>query len=640
MGAIDEITASISSFAKGDEQEEKYFHFEPWDVIERPKWMHDQARKDNIDLYSEDMIKHVGKDPHPFQTGFLLSSAFFRSMAAGTSVGKSITAVYEIPMMLTGVIPFSLRCDEGVDTGVKRMITEDNILRWGRRDSSTGALLDYDISAPKPRDWDEWDCGNIVGVGVYPRDKVAAAGSEYWVGTYMRAKDVYWWPAFSNTKNRVIPEFLIDKTRANKGYDKEKGIVYLVKDSSFTMITYESGYERFEAKRVHGINLDEEPADEKIVQAAQQHTRFFSMTETPYRGMTYSKGLFYPKKLSDENKTFHATQYDSPYQSQKIVDIKRENMNPWDIAARVWGMHSESTGKPYYDRSKITGWIHRYRCIYSTSEIVPGDSVLISAPDSPPVFRTEVTFRETEENQTTAWRIYEEPIEGEAYLCTVDPAQGSENPEDAADTCASLITRKPKDAERPIICATLRSTLEVLPFARVVAVGLQAYNNALLAAETTRAAANQAFAGELKDYQYWYHHVSVNNASGKPQKKIGWDTNKATRPAMFDMIGDWIRDFGPEEYPEIPDEPLLTELAACVVGKNGRPDHTGKGSLDTAICFGICLYVYRHAPHQVTCNKTFAQKERFPVIMKLLNRGTDTESNKSGYLAANLGSGR
>jgi hypothetical protein len=113
-------------------------------------------------------------------------------------------------------------------------------------------------------------------------------------------------------------------------------------------------------------------------------------------------------------------------------------------------------------------------------------------------------------------------------------------------------------------------------------------------------------ANELKDWPYWYMHTSIQDSTGNAREKKGFDTTSKSRDTIFDLIKDWVLEFPEDKYPYIPDEPLLLELAQAIVSKTPggkqRCDHTEQGTLDSTICFGIILYIFKFASDQIRCN--------------------------------------
>jgi len=626
-----------------DDATSKFYGFEPWDVAEREDWVYQLALDDGVDLRSDEIIKMCGPVPRDFQTGFFMSKKFFRVLMAGSQVGKSICPLMELFIRTTGETPISFRYPRGFDTGIKREVTRENILRWGRHDSVTGTLIDYDPSVPRPEDWSEWDCGTIVGAGIYPKEKIFPPGSQVWIGTFMKAMNNFWWPRFYEQGWMVVPQSFIDRGKGNNGYNVNDRIMYLVRDAKVLIVTYESGYDRFEAERSNMLVLDEEPPNEQIFQSAQQHTSNLCLIETPYRGITFTKKLVFGVASADKD-VFHACQYDSPYQENNAVDMMRKNMEPWHRASRIWGVPSEAYGKPYFDRKKISSWLSRFQYPKNYVRFVPSAEYFgildedIMGYVRKGLLSVSINAEPMDnDNSQNTWLMFEDVMPDQGYVMTVDPAEGAENPDEAADLCAAQIWRPPlkgKNEKRPVLCASLASTLETIPFARVCLMAARYYNNALLGAETKRGFSNATFAGEARDWPYWYHMVLVHDATGKPKKNKGFDTNAKTRSSIFDLISAWLGDFDETEHPHIPDEGLLHELYAAVRGKNGRCDHTHAGTLDRSVCMGIFLYILANSLEQISCNVERKRKKSF--FEKVLFKAPQEKAEKPLYLGENM----
>ena len=603
-----------------------FFAFEPYDVSKRPKWVIDQAHRDGVDLFTEEMLYHVGADPHKFQSGFLLSMAPFRTMLAGSRCGKTCVDLVELAIMVSGEKPISMRVDKGVKTGFKRKVSKENIVRFGRFDGRTGNFLDHDFSAARPSGWDEWDCGYIEGVGVYPDEKIAKPGETLWIGCTQRALTERWWTSFENDDNGFFPAEFIDRKRGYNGYMKSENVVFGVRGIRIAMISYESGFRKFEAAGkeaigIHAVFFDEEPPDRACVTAAVNRCRYFSLSETPYLGITYTKNLiFNPKKDRKKNQVFHATIYDSPYFNKEIIDHRRSMMPPHEIGARIWGLHTELKGKPYFDRTKINAWIRAGKTSFTLCRFRPFEEYdgMITRPDrdKPGLMSVEILVQKgiSNENQQDVWRVYEDRKEGMAYFLMADSAEGSDVPIESGDVLASLVMRPPIEDEKfPQIVASLRSTLKTVNFARVCSYALLYYNNALLCAEgPTRGSFNALFYAELVDYPYWVNMVSEKWSTRKFRTIKGFDITSAGRIAVFDAITEVLNEFDIGEKPEINDEPLLKELAACVLrekmGKM-RPDHPSDGTSDTMMCYGEGLTVFKKYPEQIRCRVSPKNKE-------------------------------
>ena len=632
--AISDVLGVIDNYNQAKLQMHPFYTFEPWDVAARPDWVVKQAQIDAVDLDGEDFVRYVGRAPRQFQSGYFLGEEFFIGILGGTQIGKSVCPKLEATIMLTGELPICFRYDKGEDTGVPRPISKANIIRWGRHNIQTGELIDFnteerqDLGSAR-----RWNCGNIVGAGHYPKNKLAPPDNKVvWIGTHMKTMGEYWWPSMGDPAERsIIPEHLYDLSRAKNGVDSEQHIIYLNGGARISFITYESGFARVEGKKVHCYVADEEPKDANIIQSAQTHCVFMRLVMTPYNGITYTKDLMLPKVITADKRLLHATQYDSPYQTRKGIEMQRQNMKAWDIGARVWGVHTATSGKPYYDRAKISFWIQRFKRTFKNVRLVPSDEYAGILPPMDGQGKGLINLsveavEQDKDNQLDTWKIYEDVLPDVAYALAIDSAEGGENPEDAGDFNTCVVMRPAMNREtRPVMVATLRSTLTTVPFARVAAHGLRYFNNALLCLESRRGASAAATASELTDWPYWFKMSVINDSTRKTKTIRGFDTNSATRDSIFKLIGTWINDCKEEDYPYIPDESLLAELAAAItkttLGGKVRCDHPHGGTLDMAVPFGILLYVFKNQPEQIVFNGDSEQaKQLAGKIARIMDR--------------------
>lgn len=592
--AFSQATAHLVDLSTNVEVD-TYMAFEPWDVKKREDWFLEETTRDGVNF--KEHMKIIPPDPHPFQTGSLLSLNTLDVNQGANQIGKSFPEVIDTIIQLTGEVPFSLKHEKGVDTGIKRPITVENIKRFGRFDARSGSFIDKDIFAVK--DKSEWDCGTIKGVGMYPREKICPkSNGSAWIGTTKEAKNQFWWPRFKE----IIPKHLLDLKRGVGGFSELRQQVHLLGGATITIITYEQGYNRFEASRVWKCILDEEPEDRRIFAAAIQHCERLRMCFTPYNGISWSYFDIF-KKIEEGAKIglFHATQYDSPYQSRDDVNDRKTIMKKWEIAARIYGLYSEQTGRPYYDRDKLYFWIQNNirHCRYGT--FVPSKPYSsIYELVATPVSCADANAADAESEQDV-WEIYEDVKPGAEYWMGIDTSDGAEDLSAAADRSAAIIMRSPDEQAgetEPVMVAAIRSIMEPSEFSKVCLWACVHYNNALMCPET-RGQSAATFLASIRDYPYIFKMTVIRDADRKTTEHLGFDTNARTRKLLFDLVGDWIKSH--EKDPNLPHMPLLRELSACVVGQDGRPDHTTGKTLDSAIAFGICLYVFRHGRDQIRC---------------------------------------
>lgn len=567
---------------KGSRKGEHYM-FELWDVEERSPAILEQMRKDGV-------IDQIEPGPHPFQSGILYESPKLGAIFAGNQTGKTKPVIIDLVCATTGEYPHSMRYDKGVDTGIKREVHENNIRRWGRFDARTGEFLDHDWK--RPVNTLEWDCGTIIGTGKYPEEKRIPKNSIIWVGTLKQARDEHWMPTLRND----IPDHCLDKNKGTGGFmmgSNGKYGVYLKGGIEVHIITYEQGYERFEAAKLPWIILDEEPLDERIFTGCLQRAKRITLVETPYRGMTFTYHRIKKASGQDNNIVFyHCTQYDSPYKFPEDIAQSRSMMPKWEIEARLYGLHSEQVGKPYFHDmyDTLATWLKDYTPVGLKYDLT------LPAGVSPQEAVNKVVNARID--RSGLWEVYEEPKLGKDYWLSADTARGDEGGDvrvdaNSADVFRHPIHEKGEDMDFPVCVAHLRTVLPTIGFARECLAGAVWYNGALLAPESQGFSAG-TFINELHGYPYMYNMTLKDDRTSKMVERIGFNTNTKTRQMLFDSVGEYIAAHRMDSISPIKNRSLIGELIKLIVDKNGRPDHPKGGTSDSVISFAIGLYIFKY----------------------------------------------
>jgi len=613
-----------------------YYFFEPFDVEPRSQEILDQMHKDGFDLYSKELFPHLGADPHLFQSGIIYSKTHITFAMAGTQTGKSYACLIRLIASATGELPYSMRYENGVDTGIRRIVSPQNIYRYGRIDVRTKTIIDRDEGKIHDGDRTEWDCGNVVGSGIFPSDLIIPAGEEIRVGTWMRAKLGYWIPKLTDDRKMLVPSQFLDLKKGVRGYDEKHSMIHLSNRTKISMLTYEMDFKKFEAYTVPLTFLDEEPKAEEIFHSASSHTKYLLQSFTPYYGITYTNDMVFPENKIEEVSLYHCCSYDSPYLTPKRVMDIRASLPQAEIGARIWGLPTEIRGKGYFDREKLSVWKRKFsnrpcvRAVFSAQHSYFGMVTRGEISVLPGLVDVGCDLVEvSEKTDFPSWRVYELPKRNTGYYAAVDPTNQSGGLDAESDNMGCRIARLPiEDEEWPVVCATLRARLGAPEAARAIMPAMRFYNNALLAAECpSRGASNAAFYAETKDWPWWYKTVTINKFTGQERVKFGFDTISGSRDEIFLMLREKIAAFKPEDYPFIPDPEIYKELIEAVEketqGGKYRCDHTKKGSLDMVICEGILLYVWKYAKDQIRCNVT--ENVRHP-------RGVQQPKNKYAAL--------
>ena len=586
----------------------KFFLYEPYDVKERPQWVRDLAARDSADINNDDIIRCCGMAPRPFQVGYHLSAAYGRTLLAGSQQGKSLAVSFDILMRSTGEIPFSLRYAAGHDTGILREISPENVIRWGRRSKDDGQILDHN---PRAHNDGSWDCGTVIGVGVFPRERIVPEGSMIRLISWQTMISQNWWPAFTGQTGsqlgRFVPGHLIDKTEGasgHRGFHVQEKLIHLQRGVRLKMLTYEA-----ERRGLEGVTvptyLDEEPPKEELWGALVTHAEDWSLSETPWLGITWSRKVIFPDVVTDHRKTFQACAYDCPYKTPAELERTRHELEAkqWEIGARMWGIPTNQTGEPYYDRDKINFWINRFKVPFRLVRFEPtaqwgGIKTNADVFNHPGLLDTPVRLVEArEEDEQSVWRLYEDRLDGTGYVGASDQAEGADTPEEAGDRSTCVIARQHEDDKTmPICAATLRSTLPVYQFAREVMYAARYFHNALLAPETGRGSANEAFKSEARDWPHWFKDTMIRQSTRKPKEYMGYCPTTDRRDAVYDrLIRNWLDRYDADQYPNCPDEWVLREAASAIVsltrGGIKKCDHPPGGTIDSLTSWGILLFV-------------------------------------------------
>jgi hypothetical protein len=646
VGIFDQVEVSLDNFQQKKLKTDPYFFFEPWDCdIPDPDVMR-SALADGVDLVEDPAVKLAGEYPRQFQTGSILSEKKMVVTQAGSRSGKSICTQVVIAAMVSRQPPYAFRYDKGVDTGIKREINAGNINRFGRIDKETGNVLDHNS---KKKEDGTWDCGTIKGVGKFPEELYAPAGSQIWIGTIAKSITSFWWPSFTGTgEARFFPQEFIDTSKGNKGSNWQQQVIHCINDIDILIKTYEQGHTKFESQTAWLLAYDEEPTKKEIYLSGALHATYQRFSFTPLNGKTWSEGVFFSclekhRKAEEGLRRsdfdyFYASQFDSPYVPREKLERDRRAMELWERRARVWGQYSEFEGMPFFNRSKIQRWTNRFSKEYRVANFKARGAYSglygSKVSNKPGLMQIRIDAETAEkENGQDTWRIYENVRKGVGYLGVFDAAEGATNPDDVQDKSFGAFFRLPLPDEvtldgLPVLVATCRSTLPTVAFARTCFPALRYYNNAVLAAERGHGKDNEAFGMTLEEWPFWYYYESRNAATKALRPKKGFDTNAHTRTAMFLKLRDWMDFFEADQDPHIYDKWIFSELAGAIIketpGGKRRCDHPRDGSLDGVICLGIGTYIVQETPEVVVCNQE-EEKEKGGGFMQRMQAPVQSE---------------
>ena len=331
--------------------------------------------------------------------------------------------------------------------------------------------------------------------------------------------------------------------------------------------------------------------------------------ETPYKGVTWTYDMLLLESLEEGSSVniYHATQFDSPYLAKEWIDKRRRSVKRWEMKARLYGIHSDQEGKPYYEdhMELLVNWSTRITKGFPIVQFTPTNDT----NDYRELCKYPVTVAiKQKDDERNTWIQYEKVDRNTAYFLTADTAEGCEDDEQqAADRNCGFVFRKPssdrnEDPRFPVMVAACRSTRETMYFARNCIYAAIYYNCCLLAPEIRGESAG-VFKNEVHTYPHLYTMTVMNDRINKPTRKVGYVTSVATRQAIFDGPADFLATFEDATVPKIQYKPLIKELMSCIVGKKGRPDHPKKGTTDSIVAFGIGIYVWQFDELQIKNNR-------------------------------------
>ena len=293
---------------------------------------------------------------------------------------------------------------------------------------------------------------------------------------------------------------------------------------------------------------------------------------------------------------YHCTQFDCPYKTFGEVMKKLRLMKKWQVGARIFGLHTENSGRPYYEEmyDQINTHLRGARQVCEYYRILPGfqwDTPFDIARQA-----DELVWMESDETCRDAWQIYEKPKAGTAYFMSVDTAEGSEDESQEQDRHAAHIFRPPVKGEPdwPVQVATLDTGLECDQFAPLTLYGCAAYNNCMLAPEAVGKSAG-IYLLLTRDWPFKFTMVITNDITKKQTEKYGFFTMGSNRTLLFDLVGNMMKDCAELPMFGLRGLKVLKQISGTIVGRGGRPDHKKRRRNDSLMSLGIGYYVYRNS---------------------------------------------
>ena len=188
----------------------------------------------------------------------------------------------------------------------------------------------------------------------------------------------------------------------------------------------------------------------------------------------------------------------------------------------------------------------------------------------------KISLDEYDDGLLKIWKL---PEEGKSYCIGADVAEGLET----GDYSVAIVL----DDELNV-CAKYRGHIDPdLYGIELVKLG-DFYNEAYIAVENNNHGLTTLKSILNKDYFNIFYSKSYDRVNDKMTKKIGWSTNRKTKPLAIDKLAEYIR----EKYLMFWDIDIVEELYSYVIDEKGATNAQEGRHDDCVMAFAIVLQAF------------------------------------------------
>ena len=202
------------------------------------------------------------------------------------------------------------------------------------------------------------------------------------------------------------------------------------------------------------------------------------------------------------------------------------------------------------------------------------------------------------------WTLWEEPIPDESYVIGADVSEGI-----STGDFSTAEVLKQSNLEQ---VAEFKGLLPPTQFAEKLLVSAEWYNDAVLGVEANNHGIATVVKIEESNYPFAYYRQSMDRTVNRMINRIGWYTDKKTKPVMIQYLEEMIR----RELIILHSKDLMQELNTYVLDDAGKTGAQAKCHDDLVIALAIALQMHKHSP-QVRME---ANVEKFPTESEMLQR--------------------
>jgi hypothetical protein len=356
--------------------------------------------------------------------------------------------------------------------------------------------------------------------------------------------------------------------------------------SSIRLFSDEGGWEVLQGANYRLVHFDEHVNEGFFNEARQRVIRVekgsMIVTGTPLFGLEaweirrlYKRAIGNPEKnLRIPGKSgsgkyvelFMIDQFEAGIVPHDEIRMSMQDMDEFEIRARVYGKPGPLAKKPVFDRAALSKMNEATRDphMYALSTEVP----LEHFPQAHQIVRTNLGIEDREHAILDPWTgvcVWEEPEPGEIYVMGIDSAKGlykgDVNTSGDASACSVFKVKFDGMVLKLQMVAQFHGWINLLEYGDEVYKLGTWYNSAMAVIETT-GGYGEAVLMRLKN-QLFYSNIYAGHGKESQNKpvsdtRVGVDTNQSTKPMMVSLAQRMVKNL----QMEIPCKYTLDEMIA------------------------------------------------------------------------------
>jgi len=511
------------------------------------------------------------------EEGFFRTKKKIRALCAGNRSCKTYTALYELIMIYTGIIPPALQGIYPWEQSLKdclpggkhpharrcRIVVQNYTTHWAtalrpillqqEQDQDTGLL---------PEGWDDWNGDEHLFTG--------PDGSLLHIYSADPRENVN--PIF--LRGGAFDATVIDEPNSQTVFEESVARTISVPHGlGFVTLSYcpEDGFESWHYKDIYKKCYD-----------------FNTYEPLP------------PEKVDPEIFVQVATPMDNPSTTEDGLRAMKAACRPWQILSKVHGRYSAQGENSFFPVGILSDWQVKpdLNGFYEYAEF---DMANVCEQDGE--FEAEVNWLDRNEGDGIAeredrpiWKVWHKPEDGHKYVMTADCAAGRKD----SDYQVSDIWDA-TDYTNVFQVAQLRiKKLTILDFSAQCAVMGTYYGDILIAPEAETFGA--AFIDNIREYPNIYERTNISSRiDNQDERKYGWSSNKHSKLNMLENLDQFLKKCQEQKYIPLRSLHTLNELVAYQEKLKTSHDGVTKRTWgaksgmndDTVTTAGIAIWIIR-----------------------------------------------